>query len=304
MKNNLSILIPIYNDSCTALVAELQRQAELLGIDYEIIVADDGSTDQTAIDENRSINDLPHCRYIERGFNSGRAAIRNFLTSASHGDWLLFIDGDMTVDSRDFLNRYLDNGCQEGVIDGGVCITGDCRILRGNLRFIYEKAAEEAHSADNRNANPYRDFHTANFMAQRSVMLDHPFDLRFRRYGYEDVLFGKTLQRNGIPITHIDNPLSFERFETNAAFVEKTEEGLRTLCRFREELRGYNRLLTAVGVMQHIFLLMPLIRLFHQLFGRTVRRQLCSDRPSLRLFNLYRIAYFASLLTQREKAST
>ena len=37
----LSILIPTYNYDCTQLVADLQQQAEQIGINYEIIVADD-----------------------------------------------------------------------------------------------------------------------------------------------------------------------------------------------------------------------------------------------------------------------
>ena len=44
MKNGLSILIPTYNDDCSALVAALSAQACQSGASYEIIVGDDGST--------------------------------------------------------------------------------------------------------------------------------------------------------------------------------------------------------------------------------------------------------------------
>ena len=43
-KKELSILIPNYNNVSVELVTCLQKQAEALGIDYEIIVADDCST--------------------------------------------------------------------------------------------------------------------------------------------------------------------------------------------------------------------------------------------------------------------
>ena len=39
----LSILIPTYNYDCSRLVSDLQRQAERMGIGYEVIVADDAS---------------------------------------------------------------------------------------------------------------------------------------------------------------------------------------------------------------------------------------------------------------------
>ncbi len=90
MINTLSILIPTYNNVCIELVRSLQAQASLLSspsesssessdFKYEILVADDGSTDKATIEGNRIINTLPHCRYMEREKNVGRAVIRNFL---------------------------------------------------------------------------------------------------------------------------------------------------------------------------------------------------------------------------------
>ena len=122
-------------------------------------------------------------------------------------------------------------------------------------------------------------------------MLAHPFDERFRYYGYEDVLFGKQLRADHIAITHLDNPMGFCTFESNPDFVAKTEEGLRTLHQFRNELRGYSRLLTLVEGI-HIPLILSLIRFFHRLFGGLIRRNLCSHHPNLRLFSLYKLGYF------------
>ena len=52
---NLSILIPTYNDACAKLVDTLRQQAEALDISYEIIVADDGSTNAEVVRSNRQI---------------------------------------------------------------------------------------------------------------------------------------------------------------------------------------------------------------------------------------------------------
>lgn len=288
MKRNLSILIPTYNDACTVLVESLQRQAETLGMeDYEIVVADDGSTDDDILAQNRHINQLPHCRLIERSENNGRAAIRNFLALQSRYEWLLFIDSDMVVCREDFLRQYIETSAD--VVDGGVKI-GNCVV--GNLRSLYEKAAESAHTPEQRQQHPYQDFHTANFLVRRDIMLQHPFDLRFRHYGYEDVLFGKVLQQNGIDILHIDNPLSFEIYESNDAFVSKTEEGLRTLYRFQDELQGYSRILAH---SRQLAVFTPIIRLWHRLFGSFERRNLTGQHPSLTIFSLYRLGYYLSL---------
>ena len=63
---DISVLIPTYNDVCITLVKALQQQAEALDTNYEIIVADDGSTNAEAIEKNRLINHIEHCRLIER----------------------------------------------------------------------------------------------------------------------------------------------------------------------------------------------------------------------------------------------
>ena len=283
----LSILIPTFNDDCVSLVTGLQRQAASLHIDYEILVADDGSTNVTVKTSNRVISQLPHCRYMERPENVGRAAIRNFLASQARYSWLLFIDGDMVLTHPDYLQQYLHITRSPSprlfVAYGGLTIAP---LQPGNLRSMYEHAAAPEHTLERRQQFPYHDFHTANFLIPRKLMLQHPFDERFRHYGYEDVLFGKQLQQHAIPIHHMDNPLSFERFEPNSAFVSKTEEGLRTLYQFRHELQGYSRMLDIPR-----YLHAPL-RLWHRLFKNAERRNLCSPRPSLILFKLYKAGYF------------
>ena len=289
----LSILIPTYNDVCMPLATSLQRQAETLGINYEIIVADDGSTHQDTILQNRSINSLPHCRYVERKENVGRAAIRNFLANEAIHPFLVFIDADMVVPDDDFLRRYAEHPC-ETVIDGGVVINGAASV-RHTLRYRYEKNAEQAHLTAVRRQHPYQHFHTANFLVARAIMLAHPFDTRFRHYGYEDVFFGKQLQAHHIKIEHIDNPLSFENFEDNISFINKTEEGLRTLHLFQKELEGYSNMLYHIQRLRTSRLL-PVIRLWHQMFGAIERKLLTSRHETpLWLFSLYRVGYFLNI---------
>lgn len=289
----LSILIPTYNDLCFTLVGDLRQQAEEAEIDYEILVGDDGSTDAEVIEKNRKICKWPHCHYLIQIQNIGRAAIRNFLAKEAHHDWLLFIDSDMTIARVDYLSKYLAMEGSE-VVDGGVIIGGDADTLKGNLRYLYEKTSEQEHTAEKRQQHPYQDFHTANFLIRRDLMLAHPFDERFRHYGYEDVLFGKKLRAKGVKITHIDNPLGFSTFEENTQFILKTEEGLRTLHQFQSDLRGYSRLLTLVEGI-HLPIILSLIRCWHKLFGKWERKNLCGSHPSLRLFKLYKLGYYLKI---------
>ena len=288
----LSILIPTFNDVAVQLVTTLQRQAEELGTAYEIIVADDGSSDKETIRQNCSINDLPHCRLIERPDNSGRAAIRNFLAQQAIYQYLVFIDADMVVPHDDYLRRYATHPC-ETVIDGGIIVRKGNGLQR-TLRYQYEKHAEKSHNATARSQHPYQHFHTANFLVARTIMLEHPFDHRFRYYGFEDVLFGKELNEHDIAVEHIDNPLSFEVFEDNASFLDKTEEGLRTLHQFQQELKGYSGLLNVVAKLRS-WQLLPVIRCWHRLFGSVERKWLQKGHYSPLLFQLYRLGYFLGL---------
>ena len=297
MKKELSILIPVFNHDCTALVDSLVSQASALaeaGVQVEIIIAEDGSTDEEALRSNSMLASKPHCRYIVCSENVGRSAIRNFLAREARYEWLLFQDGDMTVVSDQFLRRYVENDEGDVVYGGYVVGQGE----RSCLRYRYEKACEPQHTAEERRKRPFQHFHTSNFLVRRSVMTAHPFDERFRHYGYEDVFFGKQLRQAGIAIAHADNPAGFCSFEDNASFVAKTEEGLRTLHEFRDDLTGYSQMLTFVDGI-HLGIVRWLIRTWHRLFGGLERRWLCSSHPSLRVFSIYKLGYFLKMTSDK-----
>lgn len=296
----LSILIPTFNDECASLVSDLLRQCRRFrtgtadGWEYEIVVADDGSTDSAVVAANAVIATQPRCRLIMSGRNSGRAAIRNSLAREARYDRLLFIDSDMTVIRRDFISRYAEAASSAEIVYGGYDVPAQ-NGLDGNLRYIYERASRFAHTADKRRLNPYRDFHTSNFMIPRAVMLAHPLDEHFRHYGYEDVAYGEELRKAGIGIRHIDNPMGFCRFESNAGFVSKTEEGLHTLAGFRDRLEGYSRLLALVSRLDRLHLT-AIVRGVLSPLMPVLRNNLMGRKPSLKAFSLYKLGYLLRLL--------
>jgi len=288
----LSILIPTFNDDCHELVKGLALQAQGLGLtNCEIIVADDGSTDASVVASNQSINNITGCRYVKRDQNVGRAAIRNFLAAQAHGDYLLFIDADMTLVNSHYLERYAKARVYGSVTYGGYCV-GDGES--SNLRYVYERKGEKKHSAALRSLHPYQDFHTSNFMIPREVMLSIPFDERFIHYGYEDVLFGKQLLARGVPIIHIDNPLCFSTFESNGEFIKKTEEGLRTLRNFSDELRGYSSLLNLSEKIER-YKLKWLSSSILRILKRPLLKCATSQSPNLLAFSLYKLGYYLNL---------
>lgn len=302
---DLSILLPSYNNVCVSLVQVLQRQADALRgkldkpFRYEIIVADDGSTDAACIDANRVIGDMLHCRYLRMEQNVGRAQIRNVLISESRGDYVLLIDSDLFLCDDNYLYKYATSTAD--VVYGGTRIGGEglamvdneanTENLKGNLRYIYEKKAEPSHRAAFRQLRPNQEISVCNLYARRDIMEAHPFDSRFKAYGYEDVLFGKRLAESGIEVTHIDNPVLINEFEPNSVFVKKTEEAILTLCRFEQDLEGYSNLKTKVSTLGR-YIPLSLFRLWHRIMKNKEKRNLTGSKPSLLLFKLYKLGFF------------
>ena len=259
---------------------------------YEIIVADDGSQNQTTVEANMAISQLPNSTFLRKEANTGSAATRNFLAQHSHYPWLLFLDSDMTIPDDDFIARYLPHDSYD-VVNGGISIAGEDLH---SLRYLYEKKAEPMHTADIRNQLQFKEFRSTNFLVRQSLILQHPFDERFTKSGYEDVHWGRQLSRQHATILHIDNSLVMDRFESNADYVRKYERNLRTLYQFRDELQGYSRLLDS-PFTRPSSPLACLTRLWHRLFGHAERHNLTGSSPRLWVFNLYKLGYFARLHT-------
>jgi len=296
----IAILIPTYNYVAYPLAKSLSRQAKEQNIPCEIIVADDASTRNECKQENRLINSLPHCTYIELEKNIGRASIRNLLADKAQGEWLLFLDCDGKPLDDLFLKRYrqaIANHTEADIICGGIIHPKELPASNMSLRYTYEKAAEKHHTAPKRNERPYASFRTFNFMIQREAFKQVRFDESFRHYGYEDVLFGIQLQALGYQILHIDNPLENRDIEPNHIFLKKTEEALRTLAEHADKLgdsveihRRYNQL-KRMGFA-------PLIRTLFRLLTPTLQQNLTGKKPYLPYFTFYKLGYYADLRKQ------
>lgn len=292
----LSVLIPTFNDCVLAQVRRLHRQLEALsatsGLRYEVLVADDCSADEAVRQENEQIQTLPHCRLLWGKENVGRAAIRNLLAREARFGWLLYVDATLWVPDG-FITDYVRHIGEAQVVCGGSMVDGQSRPQ--GLRYQYERASAPRFSAAARSVHPYRAFRTNNFMIARQLMLEHPMRSDIRTYGYEDVLFGKSLEQAGASILHIDNPVGYHLLEENGRYLNKVEESLRTLYAYRGELKGYSPLLDGVEMLRKRHLL-GLFRLLYWPVSPWVRRNLQGNHPSLFLFKLFKIGTYLRLL--------
>lgn len=88
MPDSISVIIPTYNRATRLLRALRSVLAQTCAPD-EILVIDDGSTDETA----RLILDVPGVRYLPQS-RRGVSAARNHGIRAARGKWLAFLDSD------------------------------------------------------------------------------------------------------------------------------------------------------------------------------------------------------------------
>lgn len=97
-----TVVIPAYNaaDTLTACLHGLQAQ-DFTPDDYEVIVVDDGSTDNSA-----SVAASFNVRLIEQT-NQGAPAARNTGLKNARGDWVVFTDADC-IPSRSWLSSLVN----------------------------------------------------------------------------------------------------------------------------------------------------------------------------------------------------
>lgn len=297
-----SILIPTYNDSCYALVKTLRSQLMSLNVEWEIIVADDCSTDKSVRDENAKIEKLGGCRVEWGRENVGRAAIRNFLADKAAGDWLLYVDSGNRIDSPDYMQRYAEfffkNSDAECVVYGGRVLNKDADAT--NLRYQYERAWADKGTVEARKADPYANFNTCNFLISRATMLRIPFNEEMKLYGFEDVLLGKQLKEARVPIYHIDNPVTFGEYESNAEFLRKTEEAVRMQVQFKDLIGDYSNLLRAEKKVKR-FGLSGIMNVLFKITGGMLRRHLLGQHPKAECFNLYKLMLLNALMRTNNK---
>lgn len=289
---SLSILIPVYNWDCSQFLTDLHSQGCSLGVQFEIVVADDCSGIGF---RNKEVADsLQYCRYIGLEKNIGRAAIRNLLAYEARFEELLFMDCDARVRSGSFLMDYLDKADAATVICGGTIHPDRIPEPGVELRWRYEKKADARRSAAYRSQNPYARFTPFSFMIPKKTFMDIRFDESFHEYGYEDVLFGLELERRKVRILHIDNPLEHLGLERNEVYLAKTEQAVRSAWEHKESIGDGSTLLAHYGRLKKCGLLWA-PRLAWRLFQKSMRRNLVGKKPCLKVFSMYKLCYLCSL---------
>lgn len=295
----ISILIPTYNYNVYPLVLELHKQCMESKIDFEIIVIDDGSNH--FLNENRKINSLENCTFEELAKNIGISKIRNLIASKAKYDWLLFMDSDNFPANPDFISKYIKkiSSTEKNVFFGGVKYLEEKPESEKLLRWKFGHKRETV-ALSQRIKNPYQTAFVFNFLIRKSVFDSILFDEGISKYGYEDFAFIHTLKNKNIDIQHIENPAYHLNSETSTLFLSKTKTAMEMLLYISRtnELANFETKITRTYKALSYLKLQFLISKLFQVTQLKLENNLTSNKPSLFVFDCYKIGYFCYLNTK------
>lgn len=192
-----SVVIPTYNrlpilQKCLLALENQEFDHNIIN-DYEIIVVDDGSIDQTIPWIAQEKASLTHVKVLTQN-HKGAGSARNLGVENAVGDWIIFIDSDLVVTSI-FLQAHSQAIVKAQEKDN------DERI------FTYGAVINTC-NFDNPTAEPYKitDFSAAYFatgnvaIAKKWLLEAGLFDTMFNQYGWEDLELGVRLKKLGLKL--------------------------------------------------------------------------------------------------------
>jgi len=200
----LSIIIPVYNEAATIgdILYHIDQVDLINGIEKELIVVNDCSTDATELRLDDYINDHPDAiiEYIKHPENMGKgAAIRSGIGRAS-GDFLIIQDADLEYDPEEY------NILLKPVLMGKADVVYGSRFLGGNPHRILFFA----HSIGNRiltflsnvftNLN-LSDMETCYKLFRTNIIKQ--IELKENRFGFEPEVTAKISRVAGIRIYEV-----------------------------------------------------------------------------------------------------
>ena len=188
----ISVVIPTYNrlpilKKCLLALENQQVKDEKIS-GYEVVLVDDGSTDNTLEWVAKERRQLPHVTVYQQD-HQGAAAARNLGVAKARGDTIVFIDSDLVVTEK-FLQAHAD-----------ALIAGEQKLQSDRL-FTYGWVIN-TNNFDNPTSEPYKitDFSAAYFatgnvaIARKWLEAAGLFDTGFQLYGWEDLELGVRLKK-------------------------------------------------------------------------------------------------------------
>ncbi len=185
---DISVIIPTYNRKKLLEITLPNILNQDFDGEYEVIVSDDGSEDETSIYIKELQGKYKKLRYIKNNERKGPAHARNRALEIAEGKLMVFIDSDIYV-KKDFLKNHFEIQKKNNfniLVQGPVINT-----------YNWEKPWEEKFKLRDV-SSAY--FATGNASISREILLETGFfDENFTFYGWEDLELGIRIKKLNIP---------------------------------------------------------------------------------------------------------
>ena len=192
----LGIIIPTFNRSAQLLecLRHLETQTTR---DFEVLIVDDGSTDDTVAQLERYTASFP-LRTLQQP-NSGPARARNLALQHLTAPICLFL-GDDTFPTPNLVATHLAFHRQhpelEAAAVGYTRWAQQGQIVTPFMRWLEAEGIQFAYRALLAGQPPtWAHFYTSNLSVKTALLQAHPFNETFRSYGLEDTELGYRLTR-------------------------------------------------------------------------------------------------------------
>lgn len=129
----ISVIIPLYNSSKYLDVC-LQSLVQQTYRNFEVIMIDDASCDDTALKADYWVQHYSCFRLFRQGYNQGVATARNVGLNHASGDLISFIDPDDWCEA-DFLKNFVNHEAHNDLIISGFF---DNQKVVKNIPFLKE----------------------------------------------------------------------------------------------------------------------------------------------------------------------
>ena len=222
----LSVIIPTHNRAEILKIC-LEKLIAQQGVDFEVIVVDDGSTDNT--EEVARQFDV---QYIKQPA-SHQAVARNRGVREAKGEIVVFIGDDIFVEPG-FLRMHHDLHAEypdENVVVLGHTTWDPDIKINSYMRFLEDSGWQFGYKFLNPGmigkAEPYKFFYTSNISLKKSFFERECFNEDFRFYGWEDIELGYRLwKKHDMQIYYEPQVIAFHHHEIQPSELPKKMQNI------------------------------------------------------------------------------
>lgn len=217
----VSVIIPT-KDSKETLDKVLESLLLQTWDNYEVVIIDDGSTDNTGELFQGKYFGISNVRYFGFKSNRGRARARNTGIKLSKGGLIIFLDADCVPANKDFIYQHIlaHNQMKKCAVIGNTIVDPIVRKRNGVARYRESRYNVNFRKGIDINHVPPKFFSTSNVSVLREdLLLTNLFNDSLTGYGFEDRDLGFQLSEKGISfifnekaiVWHLDYNVDFIR---------------------------------------------------------------------------------------------